>query len=481
LKRFSWLWSDDERVLFLDVLFLINAVLMIVTNYTVLLFHLVFVMLGFQAFFLRFRGFAIRAAFWIAFTTLIVLRAVFEGITQPDEMIEIPLLSAIIVSTFVIAGRREQTRRELGIAYARLERANEAKSQFLASVSHELRTPMNAILGFTAALLAGIDGPLNDEQKASLGWVQRGGQDLLALINEILDLSKIEAGRLVMAPEEFDPRELVETVCAQHRSLAAQKGVAFTWRDDGAPPTVVLDRGRTRQILVNLCGNALKFTREGSVEVVVDGAAADRLRVSVRDTGPGVPVTSREAIFEEFHQVDASAPGTGLGLAISRRLARLMGGDISIDDAPGTGSIFTLSLPRDCRGETPAVEQATGAQPTGQLLMAVDDDPSVAPLLEKMLSGRGYRVAGVRNPDDAVADARRLKPSVITLDVVMPERDGRDVLRDLRADPETRDIPVIMLTVVDQADAPDGADAHIVKPVRLDPLLRTLADVVRTR
>ena len=481
VKRFNWLWSDDERVLFLDVLFVINAVLMVVTNYTVLLFHLVFVMLGFQAFFLRFKGFAIRATFWIAFATLIVLRAVFEGITQPDELIEIPLLSAIIVSVYVIAARREHTRVELGDAYARLERANDAKSRFLASVSHELRTPMNAILGFTAALLAGLDGPLNDEQRASLGWVQRGGQDLLALINEILDLSKIEAGRLVMTPEEFDPRELIETVCAQHRSLAAQKGVAFTWRDQGAPDSVTLDRGRTRQILVNLCGNALKFTREGSVEVVVDGATDDRLRVAVRDTGPGVPLAAREAIFEEFNQVDTTAAGTGLGLAISRRLARLMGGDISVDDAPGSGSVFTLNLPRDCRSETLVVEQQSGVQPAGQLVLAVDDDPSVAPLLEKMLAGRGYRVTGVRNPDDAVADARRLRPSVITLDVVMPERDGRDVLRDLRTDPETRDIPVIMLTVVDQADAPDGADAHILKPVRLDPLLRTLADVVRNR
>src|SRR5919107_2162077 len=131
-----------------------------------------------------------------------------------------------------------------------LARASNAKSQFLASVSHELRTPMNAILGFTDALLAGVDGPLNDEQKASLGWVQRGGRDLLGLINEILDLSKIEAGNLTLDPQPFDPRELVESVVAQHRSLAAQKGIRLRWEDLGSPEQVILDRQRVRQILV---------------------------------------------------------------------------------------------------------------------------------------------------------------------------------------------------------------------------------------
>ena len=146
---------------------------------------------------------------------------------------------------------------------ASLERASEAKSRFLANVSHELRTPMTAILGFTDALLAGVDGPLNEEQQESLGWVQRGGQDLLGLINEILDLSKIEAGKLTIDAEPFDPRELVESVVAQHRSLAAQKRIRFAWRDAGTPAEVVLDRQRVRQILVNLFGNALKFTDDG--------------------------------------------------------------------------------------------------------------------------------------------------------------------------------------------------------------------------
>src|SRR5437588_2825090 len=154
---------------------------------------------------------------------------------------------------------------ELSVTNASLARASEAKSRFLASVSHELRTPMNAILGFTDALLAGVDGPLNEDQTASLGWVQKGGRDLLGLINEILDLSKIEAGKLTIDAEPFDPRELVEAVVAQHRSLAAQKGIRFAWHDAGAPTQVVLDRQRVRQVPVNLVGNAIKFTQQGEV------------------------------------------------------------------------------------------------------------------------------------------------------------------------------------------------------------------------
>src|SRR5205823_9381863 len=184
---------------------------------------------------------------------------------------------------------------ELSVTNASLARASEAKSRFLASVSHELRTPMNAILGFTDALLAGVDGPLNEDQTASLGWVQKGGRDLLGLINEILDLSKIEAGKLTVEPEPFDPRELVEAVVAQHRSLAAQKGIRFAWHDAGAPSHVVLDRQRVRQVLVNLVGNALKFTQQGEVDVETSGNAGE-LHVAVRDTGPGIAAEDGEAI-----------------------------------------------------------------------------------------------------------------------------------------------------------------------------------------
>ena len=202
---------------------------------------------------------------------------------------------------------------QLGETNASLERASEAKSRFLANVSHELRTPMTSILGFTDAVLAGVDGPLNPDQEESLRWVQRGGLDLLGLINEILDLSKIEAGKLTLDVEPFDPRELVETVVAQHRSLAAQKGIRFGWHDAGTPAEVVLDRQRVRQILVNLVGNALKFTEAGEVEVTSARTDDARLHVAVRDTGPGISPEQQDVIFEEFQQVEAAAPAPASG------------------------------------------------------------------------------------------------------------------------------------------------------------------------
>ena len=366
----------------------------------------------------------------------------------------------------------------LEVTNASLARASEAKSRFLANVSHELRTPMNAILGFTDALLAGVDGPLNEEQKASLGWVQRGGRDLLGLINEILDLSKIEAGNLTLDPQPFDPRELVESVVAQHRSLAAQKGIRFTWHDAGSPAEVILDRQRVRQILVNLIGNALKFTHQGEVRVEMRGAPETAFEVTVHDTGRGIDPDQHEAIFEEFRQAGGEEGGTGLGLAISRRLARAMGGDISLESEPARGSVFLLRLPRDSR---PTPLGATSAQPPDpsdgeRVLLSVDDDPSVAPLLQKVLAGQGYRVIGSTDASRAVSDARRLLPAAILLDILMPEGDGREILRELKSDPRTSGIPVIVVSVVDRVDVPQLADAHISKPVTKDALLRALQE-----
>jgi signal transduction histidine kinase len=369
-------------------------------------------------------------------------------------------------------------RHQLELTNASLKRASEAKSRFLASVSHELRTPMNAILGFTDALLAGVDGPLNVEQTESLGWVQKGGRDLLGLINEILDLSKIEAGKLTLDPQPFDPRELVESVVAQHRSLAAQKGITFAWLDAGAPTEVVLDRQRVRQILGNLFGNALKFTSDGEVHVETSGAADSSFRVSVRDTGRGIEADLHEAIFEEFRQAEGGEGGTGLGLAISRRLARAMGGDITLESEPGQGSVFFLRLPLDGRmaPATATTAERRGAGDGRRLLLSIDDDPSVAPLLEKMLAGEGYRVIGSTDPSRAVSDARGLSPDAILLGMLVAGHGGREILQALKTDPATVGIPVIVVSVVDASDIPDLADGHVAKPVAKDSLLRALTD-----
>jgi signal transduction histidine kinase/CheY-like chemotaxis protein len=417
------------------------------------------------------------------------MQRALAGITSGDftQRVEVPnrdefgSLARDLNSTSERLAHLFEEQRALGarleLTNASLARASEAKSRFLTSVSHELRTPMNAILGFTDALLAGVDGPLNEDQRASLGWVQRGGRDLLGLINEILDLSKIEAGRLTIDAQPFDPSELVESVVAQHRSLAAQKGIGFSWQDTGAPAEVVLDRQRVRQILVNLFGNALKFTRAGEVHVEAGGAEESAFKVAVRDTGPGIAPDQHEAIFEEFRQAEGEEGGTGLGLAISRRLARAMGGDVTLESEPGRGSTFLLTLPLDCRVAPAAVATAEPgeARDGERVLLSVDDDPSVAPLLEKMLAGHGYRVVASTN-SSAVSDARRLQPALILLDILMPGRDGRDILRELKSDPDTRAIPVIVLTVVDAADAPELADGHLGKPVVKDRLLRLLEE-----
>ncbi len=365
---------------------------------------------------------------------------------------------------------------ELNETNESLARASEAKSRFLASVSHELRTPMNAILGFTDALLADVDGPLNAEQRTSLEWVQRGGRDLLELINEILDLSKIEAGKLTIEPESFDPTELVAAVVAQHRSLTAGTGVRLTLEEDVTSTDVVLDRQRVRQIIVNLLGNALKFTQEGEVNVRIE-TNAERLQITVRDDGPGIAPEAQETIFEEFGQVEQSL-GTGLGLSISRRLARAMGGDISVESRPGQGSRFRLDLPLDCRAATPVVP-STDPQPAEadeRLVLSVDDDVSVVPLLEKMLRGEGYRVVAPSSAGSVVEDARRLQPAAVLLDLLMPETDGYTILRALKNDPATSRIPVLVVSVVDPGDAPEEADGYLRKPLRKDALLQALTE-----
>jgi signal transduction histidine kinase len=401
-----------------------------------------------------------------------------------DDLVVLGLFaeqSAIALANAELISELRTLAERLQHTNAELEHASQAKSDFLASMSHELRTPLNAILGFTDALLGGVDGPLNDEQRVSLGWVQRGGRDLLALINDVLDLSRIEAGKLVINPQAFSPRDLVEGVCGQHRRLAEEKGVKLTWDDQGSPAEVVLDRQRTQQILVNLVGNAVKFTERGEVAVTLSPVGRDRLKIAVRDTGPGIRPEDRELLFQEFRQVGAvsqKAGGSGLGLAISRRLARMMGGDISLRSKAGKGSTFTVTLPVDFQQQT--THRPERRQRGATVLLAIDDDRSLPPLLEKMLAGTNYQVVGAHDPLDALRIARELHPDVITLDILMPERDGWKILEDLRLDPVTHEIPVVILTIVDQSQSLDhvGAAGYVSKPLTKEAVVNKLDEVL---
>jgi CheY-like chemotaxis protein/anti-sigma regulatory factor (Ser/Thr protein kinase) len=308
--------------------------------------------------------------------------------------------------------------------------------------------------------------------------VQRGGRDLLGLINEILDLSRIEAGRLVLSPERFDPRQVVSDVVEQHRPLVAQKEVTLHFRDAGAPSEVNLDRQRVRQILINIVGNAVKFTERGRVEVEV-GDQGEGFYVSVRDTAGGIDPSLHEVIFEAFEQTGDNVAGTGLGLAISRRLARAMNGDVTVESEPGRGSTFHLRLPLDSR---PAASEAPGQASTAsdtsrRLVLSVDDDPSVAPLLQKMLGDHGYAVVPASSPRNVVAEAQVLRPDVILLDLLMEERAGEEILEELRADPATREIPVVIISVVTPDEAPGLTEAHLGKPLDRSALLAALADL----
>jgi CheY-like chemotaxis protein/anti-sigma regulatory factor (Ser/Thr protein kinase) len=244
------------------------------------------------------------------------------------------------------------------------------------------------------------------------------------------------------------------------------------------PTEVALDRQRVRQILVNLVGNALKFTEAGEVEVTSSQMDDARFHVAVRDTGPGISPELQEVIFEEFHHAEGAAAGTGLGLPISRRLARAMGGDVTFESEPSRGSVFHLILPLDCR-PTPAGSDdlpPVAATDGERLLLCVDDDPSVVHVLQKMVSGHGYRVAGSQTARTAVEDARRAKPVAILIDVRLQGSDALDFLRELKSDPETSEIRVIVLSGADPGDLPDGVDGYLGKPVQQVRLLRMLDD-----
>jgi signal transduction histidine kinase/CheY-like chemotaxis protein len=347
---------------------------------------------------------------------------------------------------------------ELQAANQELARANKLKSEFLANVSHELRTPLSAIIGFSQILLDGIDGPVNEEQQQDIVQVNKSGQSLLALINQILDLSKIEAGKMELSMERVDLPALINAVLDSISPLAQEKGLRIDTRFTPGLPAVEADAGRLKQILINLLSNAVKFTERGHIEVIAQPSGR-MVRIAVKDTGIGISAESQKVIFEEFVQGDGSSTrrhgGTGLGLSIVRKLVEMHGGAIAVVSEPGLGSTFTFTVPAFAAGagaigptQRRPLRRPIQGLPGGAILV-VDDDPSVRQLISRHLEQEGWKTVQASNAADALQLAREARPILITLDIMMPDASGWWVLEKLKEEPQTAGIPVLVVTIVE--------------------------------
>ena len=347
---------------------------------------------------------------------------------------------------------------ELQSANQELARANKLKSEFLANVSHELRTPLSAIIGFSQILLDGIDGPVNEEQLQDITQVNKSGQSLLSLINQILDLSKIEAGKMELSLERVELPMLISAVLDSISPLAQEKGLRIDTRFPPGLPAVEGDAARLKQILINLLSNAVKFTDRGHIEVIAQPSGR-MVRIAVKDTGIGISREAQKLIFDEFVQGDGSSTrrhgGTGLGLSIVRKLVEMHGGAITVISEPGMGSTFTFTVPAWATGQG----TATPLQPRplrrpnqglpGTAILVVDDDPSVRQLISRHLEQEGWKTVQASNATDALQLARESRPMLITLDIMMPDASGWWVLEKLKEDPQTAGIPVLVVTIVE--------------------------------
>jgi signal transduction histidine kinase/DNA-binding response OmpR family regulator/HAMP domain-containing protein len=375
------------------------------------------------------------------------------------------------------------------------EVANRTKSQFLANMSHELRTPLNAIIGYSEILQEDAADSGQQELVPDLKKIEGAGRHLLGLINDILDLSKVEAGKMDVFIEEVDLAALVDEVRAIIAPLVARNGNTFELQLADGVGTMRTDRTKVKQSLLNVLSNASKFTHNGRLTLAVERIETDRamVRMTISDTGIGMNPEQLGRLFQAFSQADASTTkkfgGTGLGLAITRHFCRLLGGDITVASRVGEGSSFTITLPDQAAEPDPAATPADAApgSPSGPgdgsepviTVLVVDDDPAARDLLTSNLRREGYHAVQARNGDEALELARKLRPDAITLDVLMPKKDGWAVLGALKADAELRDIPVIIVTV-----APDrsiglslGAAEVMTKPIdrgALTALLRRL-------
>ncbi|OLB86966.1 MAG: hypothetical protein AUI15_30285 [Actinobacteria bacterium 13_2_20CM_2_66_6] len=410
--------------------------------------------------------------------TVVILSGPFTPGFGSDEMTRIEQ----VLSSFVTAIDRRHLIAQLEQSNAALLEANRHKSVFLANMSHELRTPLNAIIGFSELLTDARDGQFDEATRTRfLSQILTSGKHLLGLINDILDLSKVEAGQMELRLQTVSIADVVDQVVKTVEPLVGKKNIQLQAQVDGAGE-VLADAGKLKQMLLNLVSNAIKFTPEGGSVSLAASRLKDTVEISVTDTGIGIAQADQRQIFREFHQVDHGPgrkhEGTGLGLALTKRFAALHGGDVRVERVPEKGSTFTLILPVRA-GVAPAgdhVQPAMNGHGAGPLILVVEDDPAAAELLTRQLIAAGYRTEVARTGTEALAKARDLHPAAITLDIILPEVDGWEVMTQLKSDEQTSTIPVVVVSVVDNPELglALGAIDYFVKPVEAKELIARL-------
>ena len=428
----------------------------------------------------------------VAFYTLVV-----TGIIQILILIFILFFVYRMFRTYMRASQLHE--QKLAQAMVSAEEANRAKSEFLANMSHELRTPMNAILGYSEMLIEEAEDLQQEDFIPDLKKINQAGTHLLALINDILDLSKIESGKMEAFAEEIDINTLIDEVSGTTQPLMEKNNNTLSIERGKELGKAHQDLTKLRQTLFNLLSNAAKFTHDGTITLHanrIEQAGVDWLTLAVSDTGIGIAADKIEHVFKEFTQADGSTTrdygGTGLGLAISRRFCQLLGGDLNAHSELGEGSTFSIRIPailpkeHDLHPSADTVATADMAEAEleslrkagpGSTILVIDDDPEACEIIERYLTKDGYSVATATSGEQGLRLAHEIQPAAITLDVMMPDMDGWSVLRVLKADPALRAIPVIMLSMIDDRTRGYslGAVDYLTKPVDREQLNKTLS------
>ncbi len=369
-----------------------------------------------------------------------------------------------------------------------LRRLSEVKSRVISNVSHEFRTPLNSIIGLSKMMMDEVDGPLSDEQRKQLTFIRTSAESLAELVNDLLDLSKIEAGRVSLRPSRFNADQLFAALRGMMRPLATNERVELRFEIADGTPDLDTDEGKISQILKNFLSNAVKFTDRGSIVVRAAPGQGGTVRFTVTDTGIGIGAADHDRVFEEFNQIDnpiqQRVKGTGLGLSICRHLAGILGGKVWVESALGHGSTFALEIPAvhaEVEAMQSLVAESKTLDPSRSPVLVVEDDRQTLFLYERYLRHSGFQVIPARTVDDAREAMKRVRPAAVVLDIMLDGETSWSFLSDLKTNPATSAIPALVVTVTNRESKARalGADEFFVKPIDQDWLVQKLSDLAR--